>query len=155
MTAPPESQKVMQSTCHDHRIRPPVAERAAVSRVAHAGNISVALKIFPAARSVESISRAHLHRRPWHEDRRRWHESCCAATVAKLSEADRIRLVVERDGLDLAIEWVRRTLQIYVRALDDPASYARAAEYRPRFEQSIQEFEAWLTQRGARTTAAG
>lgn len=68
--------------------------------------------------------------------------------MAQRSEADRIRLVVERDGLDAAIEWVRRTLQIYVQALNDPANFARAAEYRPRFEESIREFEAWLGRQG-------
>ncbi len=66
--------------------------------------------------------------------------------MKQLSEAQRIRLVVERDGLDTAVEWVHRTLQIYTRALDDPANFARAAEYRPRFEQSIREFETWLDQ---------
>jgi hypothetical protein len=88
--------------------------------------------------------------------RARWHESCCVATVAQRSEADRIRLVVERDGLEAAVEWVRRTLQIYVQALDDPANFARAAEYRPRFEQSIREFETWLGQHdhGSRANSA-
>jgi hypothetical protein len=68
--------------------------------------------------------------------------------VKQLSEAERIRLIVERDGLDAAVEWVHRTLQIYAQALDDPANFARAAEYRPRFEQSTREFEAWLNQQG-------
>ena len=66
--------------------------------------------------------------------------------MKQLSEAGRIRLIVERDGLDSAVQWVHRTLQIYAQALDDPANFARAAEYRPRFEQSIREFEAWLDQ---------
>jgi hypothetical protein len=70
------------------------------------------------------------------------------ACVAQRSEVDRIRLVVERDGRDAAIQWVRRTLQIYVQALDDPTNFARAAEYRPRFEESVREFEAWLGQQG-------
>jgi hypothetical protein len=74
--------------------------------------------------------------------------------MKQLSEAQRIRLVVERDGLDTAVEWVHRTLQIYTQALDDPANFARTAEYRPRFEQSIREFETWLDQqaRGALRT---
>lgn len=59
-------------------------------------------------------------------------------------EADRIQFIVERDGLAAAITWVQVTLQTYTQALNDPRSFARTAEYRPLFEQSIREFQTWL-----------
>ena len=139
----------MQATCHAWR------EHAAGAKHA-AGRAVRCLEMFQSGGRyfrLSGLSSREFRPRPQDSC---WHERCCAVRVEQLSEADRIRLVVERDGLDAAVEWVRRTLQIYAQALDDPANFARAAEYRPRFEQSIRAFEAWLNQQdhGPRPDAA-
>ncbi|MEW5942259.1 MAG: hypothetical protein AB1710_00215 [Pseudomonadota bacterium] len=65
-------------------------------------------------------------------------------------ETDRINLLVARDGEETARAWVERTLALYRSALADPHSYASTREYRPLFEQSVQEFERWLAGRESR-----
>jgi hypothetical protein len=150
MAAPPELPQVMQSTCHGRRKWGLASgEGGRGAGHGHWKYFRRAEHISGCRSSGPAILGARLQRA-------RWHESCCVADVAQRTEADRIQLVVERDGLDTAIEWVRRTLQIYVQALDDPTNFARAAEYRPRFEESIRAFEAWLDQqdRGSRTSGA-
>jgi hypothetical protein len=60
------------------------------------------------------------------------------------SEEERIKGLIQRDGLEATREWVKRTLAIYREALTSPASHASQKGYRPLFEKSIQEFEEWL-----------
>jgi len=60
-----------------------------------------------------------------------------------MSEQRRIQFLVDRDGLAAAQAWVKRTLQLYCEAVASPG-HASTGEYRPRFEQSIRDFEAWL-----------
>lgn len=61
------------------------------------------------------------------------------------SEHDRIAFLSRRDGPERTAAWVRRTLQLYREALADPSSHAAQPDYRPRFEEAVREFEAWLS----------
>ena len=65
--------------------------------------------------------------------------------ASTISEADRINLLIRRDGAEAARAWVERTLAIYRNAVASPHSHASQREYRPLFEQSIREFEYWLS----------
>ena len=71
------------------------------------------------------------------------------------SEGKRLELLVRRDGLQAAREWVERTLKLYQEAIASASSHASSREYRPLFETSIRDFEQWLRDGGttARTGA--
>lgn len=60
------------------------------------------------------------------------------------SERSRIKFLIARDGLGAARAWVERTLRIYQDALANRGSHAAAPEFRPLFEEAIQEYEEWL-----------
>lgn len=60
-----------------------------------------------------------------------------------MSEKERIEFLVRRDGVKEARAWVERILKLYREAIAS-GSHAATKEYRPRFEQSIREFEQWL-----------
>ena len=60
-----------------------------------------------------------------------------------MSEAHRIELLVRRDGPKEAKAWVERTLKLYREAIA-AGGFAATKEYRPLFEQSIDDFESWL-----------
>jgi len=60
-----------------------------------------------------------------------------------MSEKRRIEFLVHRDGLAGAQAWVERTLELYREVIVSPG-HGSTSEYRPRFEQSIRDFEAWL-----------
>ncbi|HKI82308.1 MAG TPA: hypothetical protein VKA04_11725 [Pseudodesulfovibrio sp.] len=59
-------------------------------------------------------------------------------------EQERIDFLVRRDGPAEARAWVERTLHMYRDAVNTPLSHASLPEYRPRFEQAIDEFQIWL-----------
>ena len=59
-------------------------------------------------------------------------------------ESERIRFLLERDGLEATRAWVERTLAIYRQALADPRNYANDPSYKPLFERAVREFEEWL-----------
>jgi hypothetical protein len=61
-----------------------------------------------------------------------------------MSEKQRIDFLLRRDGVKQARVWVERTLGLYQQAIASGSSHAATIEYRPRFEQSIREFKAWL-----------
>lgn len=61
------------------------------------------------------------------------------------SEKERINLLLQRDGLEATRNWVERTLNSYRRAVTSPANHASQKSYKPLFEQSIKEFEQWLS----------
>jgi hypothetical protein len=52
---------------------------------------------------------------------------------------------VRRDGATEARAWVERTLALYRGAVASGTSHASTKEYRPLFEQSIRDFENWLS----------
>jgi hypothetical protein len=58
-------------------------------------------------------------------------------------EEGRIEFLVKRDGKEAACQWVERTAQIYRKALASD-SHAVFPQYRPRFEQSVRDFDKWL-----------
>jgi len=60
-----------------------------------------------------------------------------------MSEKRRIQFLVHRDGLAGAQAWVERTLELYREVIVSPG-HGSTSEYRPLFEQSIRDFEAWL-----------
>lgn len=62
-----------------------------------------------------------------------------------VNEKARIELLVRRDGPVAAIQWVRRTLGIYRRAVLDKRHFASTGEYRRAFIESYCQFKRWLT----------
>lgn len=68
-----------------------------------------------------------------------------------MSELGRIGFLLQRDGLEATIAWVRRTVRIYRRAVLDERNYASTQEYRRAFIRAYCEFKRWLakTQTGA------
>ncbi|HKR41494.1 MAG TPA: hypothetical protein VJU59_17765 [Paraburkholderia sp.] len=61
-----------------------------------------------------------------------------------MSERARIEFLIERDGLQQATEWVRRTMHIYRRAVLNKGHFAHAHPYRRRFIVAYLEFRRWL-----------
>jgi hypothetical protein len=61
-----------------------------------------------------------------------------------MSECARIEFLIKRDGLLQAIEWVRRTMRIYRRAVLTRGHFAHAHPYRHRFIVAYLEFKRWL-----------
>lgn len=59
-------------------------------------------------------------------------------------EAERIGLLLERDGPDATRAWVERTLAIYRRAVLDPAHFASSPDYRRLYLLSCADFRRWL-----------
>ncbi|HET7634092.1 MAG TPA: hypothetical protein VFK51_05120 [Burkholderiales bacterium] len=65
-------------------------------------------------------------------------------TVALSKERDRIEFLVDRDGLAIAVTWVRRTMRLYREAVLDRTGFARTDLYRRGFIQSYCDFKRWL-----------
>ncbi|MCC6536814.1 MAG: hypothetical protein IT162_04645 [Bryobacterales bacterium] len=68
---------------------------------------------------------------------------------ASAVEQGRIDFLIQRDGVDSAVEWVRRTMQIYRQAVLNKQHFASAPGYRPKFIASYYAFKAWLARIGA------
>jgi len=64
-------------------------------------------------------------------------------------EQVRIDFLVQRDGVDSAVEWVRRTMRIYRQAVLNKRHFASTPDYRPKFIASYCSFKAWLARIGA------
>lgn len=64
--------------------------------------------------------------------------------AAGMSEHARIQLLIERDGLPRATDWVRRTMHIYRRAVLTKGHFAHSYPYRLRFIVAYLEFKRWL-----------
>ncbi len=65
------------------------------------------------------------------------------------AEASRIGFLVQRDGAAATLDWVRRTLTIYRRAVLDRRNFASDPQYRARFIASCLGFRRWLAGNGA------
>lgn len=61
-----------------------------------------------------------------------------------MSEQARVEFLIKRDGLQQTTEWVRRTMQIYRRAVLSKGHFAHAHPYRHGFIVSYLEFKRWL-----------
>ena len=59
-------------------------------------------------------------------------------------EGERIALLLERDGKSATIEWVRRTMRIYRRAVLGADHFARGGEHRRGYVESYCDFKRWL-----------
>lgn len=59
-------------------------------------------------------------------------------------EGRRIRLLLERDGLDATRQWVKRTLRAYRRAVLERSHFASTPGYRREFLASCADFRRWL-----------
>lgn len=69
-----------------------------------------------------------------------------------MSEHARVEFLIKRDGLQHTTEWVRRTMQIYRRAVLSKGHFAHSHPYRHRFIVAYLEFKRWL--RTGSTTGA-
>jgi hypothetical protein len=61
-----------------------------------------------------------------------------------MSEKARIEFLIERDGLAQTNEWVRRTMDIYRRAVLTRGHFGHSYPYRHRFIMAYLEFKRWL-----------
>ena len=59
-------------------------------------------------------------------------------------EAERIGLLLGRDGHVTTRKWVERTAAIYQTALSQANHFASDPAYRPLFERAVREFNEWL-----------
>lgn len=67
-----------------------------------------------------------------------------------MSERVRLTMLCSRDGLDVANEWARSTLELYRQAVENPAHFASQTDWKPRFDHSMRELAAFV-ERGALT----
>ena len=61
---------------------------------------------------------------------------------AASDEARRFLLLRERDGMEAAVQWVKRTTKLYEEAISAPAHYASMQPYRASFEASLEALKA-------------
>lgn len=61
-----------------------------------------------------------------------------------MSEQRRIDFLLQRDGPEPTVAWVRRTLRIYRRAVLDDRHFAGRDEWRRKFIAGYCEFKRWL-----------
>ncbi|WP_199544245.1 hypothetical protein [Paraburkholderia kururiensis] len=61
-----------------------------------------------------------------------------------MNEHARIEFLVARDGLPEAVQWVRRTMSIYRRAVLTKGHFAHCPPYRQRFIAAYLDFRKWL-----------
>jgi hypothetical protein len=61
------------------------------------------------------------------------------------NEQGRLEFLVQRDGAAATVEWARRTMGIYRRAVLDKRHFASTSGYRQPFIESYCEFKRWLT----------
>jgi hypothetical protein len=61
-----------------------------------------------------------------------------------MAEEDRIRFLLQRDGLEPTIAWVTRTRRIYRTAVLDKGHFASSGVFRRRFIESYCAFKRWL-----------
>lgn len=65
-----------------------------------------------------------------------------------MSERERIKFVVGRDGLEKAEAWAKQTLSIYSAGLSgtsDSTAWMRSKDYRPTFEESCMTLKQFLS----------
>jgi hypothetical protein len=60
------------------------------------------------------------------------------------TETNRIAFLLDRDGEQATINWVKRTLPIYRSAVLNPAHFASSVTYRRGFLSSCVQFRQWL-----------
>jgi len=58
-----------------------------------------------------------------------------------MSERERLKTLVARDGMEAAKEWASRTATMYSQSISNPDHYASQPDWKPRFEQSIRELK--------------
>ncbi len=70
-----------------------------------------------------------------------------ATTLNKAAsdEGRRFLLLRERDGMDAAVPWVKRTIKLYEEAISRPGHYASMQPYRASFEASLKALKAIIT----------
>jgi len=61
-----------------------------------------------------------------------------------MSEQMRLTMLCDRDGVDVAKEWVRSTLQLYRQSVENPKHFASQADWTLRFEDSMRELAAFM-----------
>jgi len=64
------------------------------------------------------------------------------------AEASRIAFLMQRDGAAATLNWVRRTLAIYRRAVLNRRHFAHISEYRVKFITSYLGFRRWPAANG-------
>lgn len=61
-----------------------------------------------------------------------------------MSERKRLAMLCARDGEDAAKAWVRSTVELYRRSMENPAHFASQADWKSRFEGSVRELTAFI-----------
>ena len=58
-----------------------------------------------------------------------------------MCECLRLETLIARDGLEQAKQWANTTALLYRLSLSDPTHYASQPDWKPLFEESIQELQ--------------
>jgi hypothetical protein len=58
-----------------------------------------------------------------------------------MSERLRLETLNGRDGLEQAKEWANKTIDLYRSSFCEPSHYASQSDWKPLFEESIQELK--------------
>src|SRR5574341_504460 len=59
--------------------------------------------------------------------------------VLRMSERLRLETLIGRDGLEQSKQWANKTVGLYLSSLSEPSHYASQPDWKPLFEESIQE----------------
>ena len=65
----------------------------------------------------------------------------CLGLILRMSERLRLETLIARDGLELSKQWANKTADLYLSALSEPFHYASQPDWKPLFEESIQELK--------------
>lgn len=58
-----------------------------------------------------------------------------------MSERLRLETLIARDGLEQARQWANKTADLYLSSFYEPSHYASQPDWKPLFEESIQELK--------------
>jgi hypothetical protein len=67
-----------------------------------------------------------------------------ATNGSTMSEQMRLAMLCHRDGEDAAKEWARSTVRLYRQSMENPAHFASQADWKIRFELSVQELATFM-----------
>ena len=58
-----------------------------------------------------------------------------------MSERLRLETLIARDGLEQCQQWANKTAGLYLSSFCDPSHYASQSDWKPLFEESVQELK--------------
>ena len=58
-----------------------------------------------------------------------------------MSERLRLETLIARDGLEQSKQWAKKTADLYLLSFSEPSHYSTQSDWKPLFEESIQELK--------------